>query len=119
MSKILQTRVQNKHDTAANWEKATNFIPLVGEIIIYDDLHQIKIGDGETTVNNLPFLIGALPEDVWKPFSSTNDGYVNKSPDKNAILFGDNTWGGYDKKEDLNFIINGGQSPASTFVDPM
>ena len=60
MSKILQTRVQNKHDTTANWDKATNFIPLAGEIIIYDDLNQIKMGDGQTYLSELPFLDGKL-----------------------------------------------------------
>lgn len=56
MSKILQTRIQCKHDTEANWNQATNFIPLAGEIIIYEDLNQIKIGDGTTLLSNLPFF---------------------------------------------------------------
>ena len=60
MSKILQTRVQNKHDIKANWDKATNFIPLAGEIIIYDDLNRIKMGDGQTYLSELPFLDGKL-----------------------------------------------------------
>ena len=60
MSKILQTRVQNKHDIKANWDKATNFIPLAGEIIIYDDLNQIKMGDGQTYLSELPFLDGKI-----------------------------------------------------------
>ena len=34
--KIFQSRIQLKHDTEENWSKATNFIPKVGEIIIYD-----------------------------------------------------------------------------------
>lgn len=49
------TRVVQKHDTKANWDKATNFIPLAGEIIIYDDLGRFKIGDGVTKVGSLPF----------------------------------------------------------------
>lgn len=56
MSKTLQTRVQNKHDTTANWEKATNFIPLAGEIIIYDDTHRIKIGDGESYLKDIKYI---------------------------------------------------------------
>ena len=56
MSKILQTRIQNKHDIEANWNLATNFIPLAGEIIIYDDLNKIKIGNGTTLLSNLPFF---------------------------------------------------------------
>ena len=64
----LNTRFQNKHDIPANWEKAT-FVPLQGEIIVYDDHYfdedgnkvvvadavRFKIGDGSTSVVNLPF----------------------------------------------------------------
>lgn len=54
-NKTFQGRIVQKHDTKANWDKATNFVPLKGEIIIYDDLNKIKIGDGTTTVVNLPY----------------------------------------------------------------
>ena len=60
MAKTVNTRIKNKHDTQANWEKATNFKPLAGELIIYDkdNVHtepRFKIGDGSTKVNDLPF----------------------------------------------------------------
>ena len=56
----IYTRAQQKHDIEANWIKAINFIPLEGEIIIYDadenySYQRIKIGDGKTKVNDLPF----------------------------------------------------------------
>lgn len=54
-NKTFQGRIVQKHDTKANWDKATNFVPLKGEIIIYDGLNKIKIGDGTTTVVNLPY----------------------------------------------------------------
>lgn len=45
-----------KHDTAANWAKAINFIPSKGEVIIYDDMDPpFKVGDGVHNVNDLPF----------------------------------------------------------------
>ena len=56
--KKIQTRIRQKVDTKANWDKATNFIPLKGEIIIYSDLNQAKVGDGTTKVGALPFLKG-------------------------------------------------------------
>lgn len=56
MSNRLNTRFTQKYDTSANWKKAVNFIPLVGEIIIYSDLNNMKIGDGKTPVNKLSFL---------------------------------------------------------------
>ena len=55
-NKTFQGRIVQKHDTKANWDKATNFIPLKGEIIVYDDLRKIKIGDGKTNVNTLNFI---------------------------------------------------------------
>ena len=59
----VKTRIQLKSDTEANWNRATNFCPLRGEVIIYltDELHpffRIKIGDGTTYVRDLPFFTG-------------------------------------------------------------
>jgi len=61
-------RVVNKHDIEANWLKATNFTPKKGEIIIYDadeiyEYQRIKIGDGITLVNDLPFFIEPITND--------------------------------------------------------
>lgn len=66
--KTLKTRIIHKHDTELNWNKAINFIPKQGEIIVYDidsnhSYERIKIGDGVTNVNNLPFVISALTND--------------------------------------------------------
>ena len=45
-----------KHDIAANWAKAVNFIPSKGEVIVYDDMDPpFKVGDGVRNVNDLPF----------------------------------------------------------------
>ena len=57
----VRTRIQLKNDTEANWDKAIHFVPLLGEVIIYsaDDTHpfsRLKVGDGITTVVNLPFI---------------------------------------------------------------
>ena len=59
-NKTYQGRIVQKHDSSANWAKAINFIPLKGEIIIYDDLNKIKIGDGTTKVNDLDFFASAI-----------------------------------------------------------
>jgi hypothetical protein len=58
--KNILSRIINKHDTETNWNKAINFIPKAGEIIVYDrdenyNYERIKIGDGETAVAALPF----------------------------------------------------------------
>lgn len=46
-----------KRDKEENWKKAKNFIPKEHEVIIYDcsDGIKIKIGDGKTKINDLPF----------------------------------------------------------------
>ena len=63
----IKTRIQLKNDTEAHWDLATNFVPKQGEVIIYsaDDTHpfsRLKIGDGETTVVNLPFINAGTAE---------------------------------------------------------
>lgn len=59
----VKTRIQLKNDTEAHWNLAANFVPLKGELIIYsaDETHpfcRFKVGDGVTTVKNLPFSPG-------------------------------------------------------------
>lgn len=66
--KSLNTRMQQKIDTAENWGKAVNFVPKKGEIIVYSDgggagIPKIKVGDGTTKVGSLKFIEseGKLP----------------------------------------------------------
>ena len=61
MESALQTRIINKHDTEANWKLQTDFIPFIGEVIVYDkdtnySYERMKIGDGATAINALPFV---------------------------------------------------------------
>ena len=56
----FNTRIQLKSDTEANWN-AHPIVPLLGEMIIYtaDNTHnytRLKVGDGNTSVVNLPFV---------------------------------------------------------------
>lgn len=67
--KVNKARIIMKHDTEENWLKATNFIPLDGEIIVYDadatnTVPRIKVGDGVTNVNALPFSGGSSITDA-------------------------------------------------------
>ena len=75
--KIMKTRIIHKHDTEENWNKATNFIPKQGEIIVYDVdathvYERFKIGDGVTNVNSLPFTI-------MESIKTTSSGSTNKN----------------------------------------
>ncbi len=55
---MIKEQTLIKKDTSINWAKAKNFIPKENEIIIYTDFspNGIKIGDGKTKVNKLPFV---------------------------------------------------------------
>ena len=96
----LKVRVQHKHDIEANWDKASNFVPRDGEIIIYkadenNTAARIKIGDGKTSVNNLPFFKGeysgingdyTIPD--WNA-SENEEGYIKNRThyEEKTILF--------------------------------
>jgi hypothetical protein len=61
MQKILNTRISQRHDTKERWDANSSSIPIAGEIIVYDpdattSFARIKIGDGVTSVGELPFI---------------------------------------------------------------
>lgn len=79
---MVDARIRLKRDTTANWNNARGFIPMAGEVIIYDDYQKktwqveeygeivtktenipgIKIGDGQAYVQDLPFVDKDLRE---------------------------------------------------------
>lgn len=82
-----------KNDTEAHWNLATNFVPKQGEVIIYsaDDTHpfsRLKVGDGNTTVSNLPFIDAATLNGIKMEFGSTVEwqARLNYIPNKGDIL---------------------------------
>ena len=78
MSSTIYPRIQLKRDTTENWNNAIGFIPLPGEVIIYEDydtktyeveeygetitktvnIPNIKIGTGNAYVQDLAFVDG-------------------------------------------------------------
>ena len=76
MSATVNTRIKCKRDTTENWNNARGFIPMAGEIIVYDDyetktytveeygqmvtktvnIPNIKIGSGNAYVQDLAFV---------------------------------------------------------------
>lgn len=86
----FKTRIKQKNDTTEHWNKANTegFKPLQGEIIVYNDVNRIKIGDGTNTVSNVPFLdancvhlTGAETIDGYKTFKKhiTINGSISNS----------------------------------------
>lgn len=53
---MIKEQTLIKKDTSINWSKAKNFIPKENEIILYTDFNKMKIGNGKTKVNELPFI---------------------------------------------------------------
>lgn len=87
--KRLTGRLVNKHDTAANWARATTFVPMAGELIVYDvdstySYERLKVGDGTTLVNALPFVDDALRTEL---IAHIND--VDDKVDAISVLVGD------------------------------
>jgi hypothetical protein len=61
----MKKQIILKHDLSSNWAKAVNFVPKFDELILYDgvfengvyiELPRLKRGDGQTKLNDLPFL---------------------------------------------------------------
>lgn len=86
MSATTNTRIQFKRDISKNWNKAIGFIPLAGEVIVYTDYKQIekeidgeltsifipgvKVGDGKTYVQDLPFVDTELRDTIMNHINS-------------------------------------------------
>ena len=84
----VNTRIQMKRDTTANWNNARGFVPLQGEIIIYTDYQTvielvngvqvtknvpgIKVGDGNAYVQDLPFTDQELREALMAHITNTD-----------------------------------------------
>ena len=88
MSATINTRIKFKRDTTQHWNDARGFIPLQGELIIYNDYKTvvktidgtvrnmqvpgIKIGDGLTYVQDLPFVDDELRETIMNHINNPN-----------------------------------------------
>ena len=88
MSGTVNTRVKQKRDSTQHWNEARGFIPLEGEIIIYNDykvmdkvidgesrrvqIPGIKIGDGRTYVQDLPFIDEELRDKIMMHINNPN-----------------------------------------------
>lgn len=105
--KEILSRITHKHDIEANWEKATNFIPKAGELIIYDKdnnypYERLKIGDGIKKVNELDFFTFATVE-TW---TDENTSQVQLLPNLTINMVKDQET--YDKMEASGLIDENG-----------
>ena len=88
MSGTMNARIQYKRDTTANWNAARGLVPLAGEVIIYNDYKTIqktidgelrnvnvpgiKVGDGQTYVQDLPFVDEELRDTIMGHINNEN-----------------------------------------------
>lgn len=97
--KNISTRIIHKHDTEANWNKATNFIPKQGELIVYDKDQnhsqiRLKMGDGTTKVNDLPFSIDEILIGTTEEITPTQVKEAIEAGQNLLISHTDSAWGG-------------------------
>ena len=67
--------MRQKHDSPTNWRETKSFVPKAGEIIVYDKDsfsrdQRLKIGDGETLVNDLNMLTGEVYTQKQEPLDA-------------------------------------------------
>ena len=88
MSATINSRIKLKRDITANWNNAIGFIPMEGEVIIYEDYKIItkevdgveqnipipgfKVGDGRAYVQDLPCIDEELREKLLDHINNTD-----------------------------------------------
>ena len=121
MPKKLKTRVALKTDSYENWAKATEFIPMAGEVVVYTNNgtpDKIKIGDGSTTVGNLPFFTGSYNLGV-QSFASEEVPVQLVKPDgtKSEVVFKAGTNIALVNNGDNKIVISASNSQVQIDVD--
>ena len=81
-NQIGQKQDKISHKTEAEWDSQGNIIPALGEILIYDidetyNYERVKIGDGTTKINDLPFI--DIQAD-WNQSDSTRTDFIKNKP---------------------------------------
>lgn len=128
MSATVNARIQIKHDITENWNNAIGFIPLPGEIIVYDDyeiktytieeygetvtktalIPNIKIGTGNAYVQDLAF-VDEKTRDILMAHIQNHDIHVTLQEKvfwNNKINIDDSEDITYDELSDETLILN-------------
>jgi len=125
---MVDARIRSKHDTTAHWNAARGFVPMAGEIIIYDDyqvktwqveeygeivtktenIPGIKIGDGQAYVQDLPFVDKDLREKLMNHINNIDihTTLAEKLFWNNKVNVDDAYEQIHDELEDETLIIN-------------
>lgn len=125
---MVDARIRLKRDTTANWNNARGFVPMAGEVIIYDDyqvktwqveeygeivtksenIPGIKIGDGNAYVQDLPFVDKDLREKLMNHINNVDihTTLAEKLFWNNKVNVDDAYEQIHDELEDETLIIN-------------
>lgn len=125
---MVDARIRLKRDTTANWNNARGFVPMAGEVIIYDDyqvktwqveeygeivtktenIPGIKIGDGQAYVQDLPFVDKDLREKLMNHINNIDihTTLAEKAFWNNKVNVDDAYEQIHDELEDETLIIN-------------
>lgn len=88
--RVLDSKIQLRNDTAANW-KAANPVLLKGEIGVEIDTRKLKIGDGISGYNSLKYISGDLTVANSDPKATDTDHdvgelWINQNDKKVFVL---------------------------------
>ena len=107
--KRVYTRILVRRDTTANWDAATGFVPMSGELIVYTDhksktvdgvtvhIPGVKVGSGNAYVQDLAFVGEDVAESL---LSHINDSGVHVTEAEKA------SWRGKLNVDDNNEVEN-------------
>ena len=111
IEKKIKMRSQQKHDIEANWLKAAAFIPMAGELIVYDpdanyNYARLKIGDGNTSVVDLTFVDEYIVKELLKKadIEHKHSEYLTEHQDLSGKADKDHVHASYALKEEIPSI---------------
>lgn len=81
-NKSLQDLHIVSENTSAGWDESRLYVPKAGEICVYTDVGQIKIGDGVVPIVDLPFIGKSDYESVMNELHDHTSNYsIHVSPE--------------------------------------
>lgn len=92
LTELINYRMQQKRDFTQKWSDSS-FVPKDGEIIVYkdaDSIRRIKIGDGESTLDELKFITGEIYVQEEQP-EDAGEGAIWINPFNQAAAIGEDS----------------------------
>ncbi len=131
MAELDKVRIQHTHDTAERWDAKGESKPKIGEFIVYDPDYdsttqtghqypRFKIGDGNTTLNALPF---ATPSAENFNTINGNNIYISEGSSQDIKVgditaAGNNTLSGSNTFNEAVILKNGVSNGSTAFALP-